>query len=345
MECGKEIGSGVVALAAALAGFSGAAEAAPALVLQGMFPPDVRTIGIVAISSLLPKDQLVAGTNALVKAGYLVKVAPNVPRPEKASPEERARLLEEAWLDPEIDILWFARGGEGAAEVIPLLDWGRLSSFPDRRVIGFSDVTLLLNTMLAKNVGHPYSGPMLSALRYWNADSRDWFAAALRGGKLPEVKTRVLWPGKAESRRPDLRTSDADEPPALPNGVSGTPMGGHIERMHRLFEMGLLPSAQGRVVFLECTAKYPPDQVRKCLEDLRDGGALDGAAAVVFADFRHKGVDRVAIDAFLPGFAQTLPCPVFADYPYGHCPGSRMLDFRRTVSIAADGTVGWNEKP
>ena len=122
-------------------------------------------------------------------------------------------------------------------------------------------------------------------------------------------------------------------------------MGGHIERMHRLFGMGLLPSAQGRVVFLECTAKYPPEQIRKCLEDLRDGGALDGAAAVVFADFRHKGDALAAIKALLPVFAQTLPCPVFADYPYGHCPESRMLDFRRIVSLAADGTVDWNARP
>ena len=116
-------------------------------------------------------------------------------------------------------------------------------------------------------------------------------------------------------------------------------MGGHLERMHRLWKAGLAPDAAGRVVFLECTAKYPPSKVRECLEELRDGGALEGAAAVVFCDFRHAGAARTEIFAFLETFASTLPCPVFRDFPYGHVPESRLIDFRREVEISPDGTV------
>ena len=39
-------------------------------------------------------DQLDAGTNMLLSAGYRVKVASNVPGPKVAPPEERARILE-----------------------------------------------------------------------------------------------------------------------------------------------------------------------------------------------------------------------------------------------------------
>ena len=122
----------------------------------------IVTIGIVSISSLLPREQLDAGTNVLASAGYRIKVAPNVARAEVAPPEERARLLEAFWLDPEIDLLLFARGGEGAADVVPLLDWERLRARPDLPVMGFSDVTILLNAMLAKGGPPPASGPMLS---------------------------------------------------------------------------------------------------------------------------------------------------------------------------------------
>lgn len=305
--------------AATCAAVAKIAGAAPATVVPGLFPPDVRTVGIVSVSSLLPREQLVAGTNALVTAGYRVKVAPNVEGPDVASAEERARLLEAAWLDPEIDILWFARGGEGAAEVIPLLNWDALRARPDRRVVGFSDLTLLLNAMLREGIGHPYSGPMLSALRYWNANSRDWFAKALSGAPLPALHARPL------------KESGA--------AVGGLPMGGHLERVHRLAGMGLLPRAAGRIVFLECTAKYPPAKIRQCLEDLRDGGFLADAAAVVFCDFRHTGDAHAEIDAFLPVFAATLPCPVFAGFPYGHCPESRLLDFQREVRIDGQGVV------
>jgi len=287
-----------------------------------LFPPDVRTVGLVSISSLLPQDKLVAATNMLVREGYRVKVASNVVRSSVAPADERARLLEDAWLDPEIDILWFTRGGNGAVDVVPLLDWNKLRTRPDMRVVGFSDVTLLLNTMLAKGVGHPCSGHSISSMSYSNAESRKWFTEMLAGEALPPLRTKVLhFVGEGD--------------------VSGLPMGGHLERVYRLFGMKLLPSAKGRVVFLECTAKYPPEQIRRCLEELRDGDALAGAAAVVFADFRHKGADRDAIDAFLPVFAQTLSCPVFSDYPYGHCADSRLLDFHRKVCISADGEVTW----
>ena len=124
--------------------------------------PHARTIGVVSISSIIPADQLVSGTNFLVRAGYRVKVAPNVPGPKVVSAAERARLLEKFWLDPEIDLLVFSRGGQGAADVVPLLDWDSLRKRPNMPVVGFSDVTVLLNAMLAKGVGHPLSGPTLS---------------------------------------------------------------------------------------------------------------------------------------------------------------------------------------
>ena len=249
---------------------------------------NITTIGIVSISSILAQHVLEKGTNDLAHAGYRVKVAPNVAGPDVAPAQERARTLEDFWLDPEIDLLWFSRGGEGAAEVVPLLDWDKLRARPDMPVVGFSDVTMLLNAMLAKGVGHPCSGPMVSAERYWNEDSRRWFAAALRGEELPPLRASPLKTGERAPAR-------------------GLPMGGHLERMHRLWKAGLAPDAAGRVVFLECTAKYPPSKVRECLEELRDGGALEGAAAVVFCDFRHAGAARTEIFAFLETFASTLP--------------------------------------
>ena len=279
----------------------------------------IVTIGIVSISSLLPREQLDAGTNVLVQAGYHVKVAPNVAGSEVAPPEERARLLEAFWLDPEIDLLLFSRGGEGAADVVPLLDWERLRARPDLPVMGFSDVTVLLNAMLAKGVGHPVSGPMLSYAARLTPEARDWTRRVLRGEALPAVRCGVV------------------------RGTGGVaaalPMGGHVTRLHFLWEHGLAPSAAGRVVFLECTARHSAATVIADLVQMRDGGFFDGAAAVVLCDFRHKDADRAALEAFFPEFAVSLPCPVFSGFPYGHVPGILAIDFRRELSISPDGLL------
>lgn len=292
----------------------------------------IITIGIVSISSLLPPQQLDVGTNVLASAGYRIKVASNVARSEVAPPEERARLLEEFWLDPEIDLLLFARGGEGAADVVPLLDWERLRARPDLPVMGFSDVTVLLNAMLAKGVGHPVSGPMLSYATRLTPEARDWAHRVLRGafgsaGATPSDESAAL-------------------PPVRCRAVHGTggvaaalPMGGHVTRLHFLWEHGLAPSAANRVVFLECTARHPAATVIGDLTAMRDGGFFNGAAAVVLCDFRHKDADRAALDDFFPEFAASLPCPVFAGFPYGHVPGILALDFRRELSISPDGLL------
>jgi len=287
-----------------------------------LFLSDVKTVGVASISSILDENALAKGTNLLVRSGYHVKVMPNVKGPDVAPADVRARLLTEAWLDPEIDLLVFSRGGEGAEEVLPLLDWEKLRK-RDMRVVGFSDLTLILNAMLAKGAGHPYSGPMISSMSHWNRESSEWFGSMMNGEPMNPLKIKVLKAGAA----------------------SGLPMGGHVTRMHQLCTKGLAPSAKGRVVFFECTARHPADKVISNLEEMRDGGHLAGAAAVVFSDFRHKGEERKRLDAFFQRFAQTLDCPVFAGFPYGHCNGSLLLDFRRKVSISADGEVTWPLPP
>ena len=348
--------------------------------------PGMGTIGIVSISSIIPADQLDAGTNMLLSAGYRVKVASNVPGPKVAPPEERARILEECWLDPEIDMLLFSRGGEGAEEVVSLLDWERLRTRPDMPVVGFSDVTILLGAMLAKGVGHPISGPMLSYAKRLTPEARDWFRTVMAGvfngppggrsnggedgppgGRpLPVVKLQPLNGGNAADLKPVGPLNGGEAANLTPEGqftggeaanltpegqfhlvdaapdgkrTTARPMGGHVTRLFWLWEHGLAPAASNRVVFLECTARHKAGIVIGELTAMRKGGFFDGAAAVVLCDFRHEGAERAALDAFFPDFAASLPCPVFAGFPYGHIPGILAIDFRREVSISADGAL------
>jgi len=287
--------------------------------VDGVFPKNVKTVGIVMPSSVLERRKLDKGVKMLEAAGYKVKLGDFVRVKERAAVEDRVKDFEKMWLDPEVDILFMARGGSGAIDVINKVDWAKLRA-REMRVIGFSDITLILNTMLSQKAGHPYSGPMLSSFSHWDDDSIKWFRAMLDGAPLKPVKVKVLKAGAAK----------------------GLPMGGHLERLHRLVTTTkFAPSAAGRVVFIECTARYPIADVKRWMEELRDTGYLKDAAAVVFADFRQKGEDRKILNAFIPAYAQTLKCPVFADYPYGHCTKSYLIDFFREVEITEDGTVKW----
>jgi len=286
---------------------------------RGLFPPDVKTVGIVSVSYLIPKDVFARGTNLLAEAGYRVKVMPNVLTMEP--PEIRARLFERAWLDPEIDFLLFSKGGQGASNVISRVNWGLLRK-RNMRVMGFSDVTMVLGAMLAKGAGTPISGPMLSTLStYCTKESRERLRQML-DGTPPPLKLHPV------------------KPCASP--VCGKPFVGLISRFPVLLDMGCLPPFDGRVVFIECTPKYA-DVSEPILDDLVAKGKFERAAAVVFCDFNRKW-EKAKVDALFARFAAKVPCPVFSGYPYGHVPRSFAVDLTRPLRISETGTLDWLPK-
>ena len=286
---------------------------------RGLFPPDVKTVGIVSVSSLIPTNVFVRGTNLLVKAGYRVKAMPNILKME--SPEVKAKLFEQAWLDPEIDFLLFSRGGQGASSVISRIDWNRLRG-RNMRVLGFSDVTLVLGAMLAKGAGVPISGPSLSTLStYSSRESRERLRMVLDGTPPPLQLTPVK-PCTA--------------------AVGGKPFGGLLSRIIVLSDMGYLPSFDGRIVFIECMPRYA-DSSESDLEKLRASGAFDKAAAIVFCDFNRKW-DKAKVKALFARFAARVPCPVFSGYPYGHVPKSFAIDCSRPLRISETGLLEWQPR-
>ena len=60
-------------------------------VVWDVFPKDVRTVGVVSVSDIIGAANLARATNELSKAGYAVKVMPNVTGPKQASAAERGR--------------------------------------------------------------------------------------------------------------------------------------------------------------------------------------------------------------------------------------------------------------
>ena len=285
----------------------------------GLFPPDVKTVGVVSVSSIIGKENLASATNHLVRAGYHVKVMPNVLKME--SPDLRAKYFEQAWMDPEIDFLIFSCGGKGASNVVSRIDWDRLRE-RKMRVMGFSDVTLVLNAMDLKGVGQPIAGPMLSRMvDGWTAETGRWVRNLL-GGTPPPLRLRPVKP--------------------CASAVTGCPIGGLLSRFPVLLDMKLLPSFSGRVVIFECTPKYA-DRAEADLDALVAAGAFDGAAAVVFADF-NRTWEKERTDALFARFATKVKCPVFSGYPFGHVGRSLAFDFTRPLTITPEGVLEWNER-
>jgi muramoyltetrapeptide carboxypeptidase len=315
----------------ALAALPFIAAAAPLPSLTGCLPPDVRTVAIVMPGSVLAKPSFDRGVAMLRAAGYRVKVAPRLSFKAQAPVEDRVADLEEAWMNPEVDLVLCARGGQGTEDLLPKLDWAKLRT-RRQRVLGFSNITWLLNAMLKEDAGHPFSGPTLASFLKADASALSWMAASLGGGALPDLKLRPLRPG----------------------ACAGKPCGGHISMLFRALPLGWTPDTTGRIVFLECSVRHPP-VVRKELEALVAGGFFTNCAGVVFGDITpgdEKG-NHLTGEALKSGreevlqikkdFAAKVTCPVWDGYPYGHVPLNCAIDFFREVTISEDGVL--HQKP
>jgi len=310
----------------------GAAARPPSSVpmdLAGCLPTGcIRTVALVMPASILPKANFDRGKAALEAAGYKVKVMPRLNFKEVAPVADRVADFEQAWMDPEVDLVLCARGGRGAEDLLDKLDWAKLRT-RRQRVLGFSNITMLLNAMLKEKAGHPFSGSTLSQLIYAKPETLTWLSKALAGEKpMPDVQLRALRPGACK----------------------GPACGGHISLVLRGVQMGRAADTKGRIVFLECVHREPA-QTRDELKQLYVAGYFNGCAGVVFGDItpcgpnraKLSGADRRAalgeVAKIKKEFAAKMSCPVYEGYPYGHVPKSFAIDFLREKTISADGVL------
>ena len=323
---------GSILFAAGVLSAIGAVAARPApapLDLAGCFPTGcIRTVALVMPASIQPKRNFDHGKAALEAAGYKVKVMPRLNFTTVAPVADRVADFEQAWMDPEVDLVLCARGGVGAEDLLDKIDWATLRT-RKQRVLGFSNITMLLNAMLKEKAGHPFSGPSLSQLIYARPETLTWLAKALaENGPMPDVKLRALRSGACR----------------------GLACGGHISLVLKGVQMGWAADTKGRIVFLE-TSIREPSGVRASLDELVTRGYFKECAGVVFGDLAAGGPNRKKLaGAELAAaraemaqvrrdFAAKITCPVYEGYPYGHVPKSFAIDFLREKTITADGVL------
>src|SRR5213594_2149140 len=87
--------------------------------------PNSIRIALVAASSVVPHLDLEAGADRLRAAGFDVHIHPqcfDTHFTYAGSDQQRADALWQVASDDRFNIVWLARGGYGAARILPLLD-------------------------------------------------------------------------------------------------------------------------------------------------------------------------------------------------------------------------------
>lgn len=309
-------------LAVMMGGMMSMAEAKEAeeFAWAGIFPGQIKTVALVAPACPANSSEALDRAIARLKqAGIRVKLMPHAREGEPATRyetiavEKRVADLEQAWLDPEVDLVWCIRGGTGTPDVVEKVDWEKLRSRPDLPLLGFSDITALQLAMLKERAGHPFAAPSLLGLLTVDAPSLENFRRAMHGKPAEPVQLLPIRGGEA----------------------SGLALAGHLRLLETMNRTRFRPDTAGKVIFIE-SPDFHPEQVRASLSRLREAGFFDNCAAVVFGTLSRCGHEAETV---VRDFAATVKVPVYMGFPYGHTSRNQVIDLRGRVVIDADGVL------
>lgn len=274
-----------------------------------ILPPRLRrgdTIGLFCPAGpLRDPGRLQAGIKLIEDLGFAVKVRGPM-KPGQGyladSDERRAEHLHGLWNDEEVRAILAIRGGYGCLRMIERLDWELFRRQP-KFLVGFSDVTVLLNTLVDRAGLVALHGPMVSTLA--------------RSGEQDVAALFALLTGTFEER---IRPKGVE---ILRGGTGrGRLVGGNLTTLVHLLATPWESAWENCILVLEDTGEslYRIDRM---LTHLAQAGRLQRLAGLVLGDFDtgtdeldnlrlKEGVWARVLELAPPGY------PIWARFPLGH---------------------------
>ena len=120
------------------------------------------TITFIAPSGNIDEDKVLNAKKYFENKGYIVKLGAHIfdnDRYMAGNDTDRAKDLENAFLDPQTDAILCVRGGYGALRIIDKIDYNIIKNNP-KIFCGYSDITVLSAIILKKTGLITFSSPM-----------------------------------------------------------------------------------------------------------------------------------------------------------------------------------------
>lgn len=237
------------------------------------------------------------------------------------SDEQRLADLNAALRDPSVRGVFALRGGYGTMRLLPGVDYAALQADP-KVVLGYSDLTALLNAMTSRAGVVTFHGPVASS-GAWSDRVIDWLRPLLFGSQRPLVQN--------ERNAYAIRSGFA----------SGRLAGGNLSLIAALVGTPYAIDFRDAIVVLE-DVDEPPYRIDRMLTQLRLADAFAGARGVLAGQWSDCDVsdDHVYGDVKLRDVLQErlgdLGIPVLAEVPVGHIEEQWTLPIGAAATLDAD---------
>ena len=290
---------------------------------MAILPPPLKlgdTIGVMAPSSYVEREDIEAATAFMEARGYKVFVHPQTYERHNQSAGtalQKALALQGLWQRDDIDVIWCARGGNRAMHFVDSINFEKMAGKP-KALIGFSDVTVLLNALYAHTGIVGYHGPV--------------FKEVHKHAQL-EHSLRVL---AGEETAYDLNPAEV----LKAGNATGHLIGGNLSLFQYLPQT--LPGEfwEGGILFLEDCGEET-SRLDRMLLHLKRIQLLDGVSGIIFGEF--SGLK----DTGTPyGFSwrdivlehtEGLDIPVILGAPFGHGDNLYTFPVGREATLDTEG--------
>jgi len=277
---------------------------------------------------------------ALERHGYRVELGPNANRRHgfvAGTPQERAADLQWALAHPEAAMVWCGRGGHGAAQLYPHMDWDALRGVPPKIVQGFSDITCV-HLMVQRELGWAtFYGANLLALgdvhQFLSETGSEWCFRVIEDatepvGAYPDMADRIggVWRVAGEG------------------AVEAPVVGGCLWLLAHSIGTPWELDARGCILLIE-DLEEEPYTIDSELTQLRLAGKLEGVVGIVFGEpvgieparWDPDGYDQTLfLDDVLRDRLGDLGIPVLKGFPLGHGRDILTVPLGRRARLDAD---------
>jgi muramoyltetrapeptide carboxypeptidase len=241
---------------------------------------------------------------------------------------ERASDVNAMFADDSVDGVYCFTGGWGTPRILPLLDYEVIAKNP-KVIIGYSDVTSLVNTIHQRTGLVTFHGPL------GVSEFDPWSLAQLERVLFSTDPIGVLTnPPKPEDRLVDpdyhLRT-------VSPGKATGRIVGGNLSMLSAMMGTPYEVATAGGILFIEDIHEgyYRIDRM---LTQMLQGGSLSELAGVVWGYCTDCTVDApsFSLEEVLDQYLTPLGIPALAGLAFGHIHKKLTLPIGLTATLDAD---------
>jgi muramoyltetrapeptide carboxypeptidase len=269
--------------------------------------------------------KVVMGRHAYDRHGYFA-----------GTDRDRAADVNRMFADKDIDGIVCYTGGWGTPRMLPFLDYDLIARNP-KVIIGFSDITALINTIYQKTGLVTFHGPVAGST------FTEYSAENFRKVVMTAEPAGLLEP--PEKRPSELVDRTNRIIHLAPGKASGRLVGGNLTLIAATMGTPYEIDTAGAILFLE-DIREEIYRVDRMLTQLALGGKFDRAAGIVFGrctecQTRPSGF---SLEDILRDRFGSLPVPAISGLSFGHIQDKLTLPIGIMATLDADaGTLSIDE--